>query len=460
MFHFYNTLTRQKEEFKPLRVGEARVYTCGPTVYWFAHIGNWRSYIFSDILCRALEQGDFKVTHIINITDVGHLVGDGDEGEDKMLVAMRREGKSAFEIARFYETAFFSDRDKLNILPASVYPRATEHIAEQIELVKKLEEKGLTYKTSDGIYFDTSKLLEYGRLSGQRGEEKQAGARVKIGKKKNPTDFALWRFSPAGIEREMEWESPWGVGFPGWHLECSAMSKKYLGVPFDIHTGGEDHIPVHHENEIAQTFGADGALEANVWMHNAFLMVNDGKMSKSLGNIYTLAQLEEKGIEPLAFRLFCLSAHYRTKLNFTFEAARAAQNALNKLRETVRDWDIPSGEICGAYGKRFFEAVEDDLNTPQALAVMWEMVGDEAQTSAAKAATLLELDKILGLRLDEYIGKKIEVPEAVQELLKQREAARENKDWTESDRLRDEIAALGFIVEDSPQGQKVKSVLK
>lgn len=455
MFKFYNTLTRQKEEFKPLHAGEVRIYSCGPTVYWFPHIGNWRSYIFADVLRRSLEQNNFKVSHIINITDVGHLVGDGDEGEDKMIVAMKREGKSAYDIARFYETAFMTDRDKLNILPATVYPRATEHISEQIELVKALETKGFTYKTSDGIYFDTSKLPEYGRLSGQKAEEKQGGARVDLGEKKNSTDFALWKFSPTDSKREMEWNSPWGIGFPGWHAECSAMAKKYLGVPFDIHTGGEDHIPVHHENEIAQTMGADDVLEANVWMHNAFLMVDGGKMSKSLGNIYTLSQLEEKGIEPLAFRLFCLGASYRGKLNFTFEAVQAAQNALNKLRETVRDWSEPT-IASSEYIQKFNQAIEDDLNTPQALAVMWEMIGNENLESSVKAATLLDFDKVFGLRLDEYIGKKVDVPEEVLILVKAREEARSSKNWAESDRLRDEIAVKGFVVEDSPQGQKIK----
>jgi len=459
MFQFYNTLTRQKEEFQPLQTNEVRIYTCGPTVYWFPHIGNWRSYVFADILRRSLEQKGFKVSHVINITDVGHLVGDGNEGEDKMIVAMKREGKSAFDIARFYEAAFMVDRDKLNILPAAVYPRATEHIIEQIDLVKKLEEKGFTYKISDGIYFDTSKLSDYGRLSGQKAEEKQAGARVDLGEKRNATDFALWKFSPLDSKREMEWNSPWGVGFPGWHLECSAMAKKYLGVPFDIHTGGEDHIPVHHENEIAQTMGADGVLEANVWLHNAFLMVDGGKMSKSLGNIYTLSQLEEKNIEPLAFRLFCLGANYRGKLNFTFEAVQAAQNAFDKLRETVRDWEVSGEKISEEYKNRFFSAIEDDLNTPQALAVMWEMIGDATCPSSEKAATLFEFDKVLGLKLDEFIGKKTEVPDEVMILVKAREAARVNKNWSESDRLRDEIAKLGFIAEDTSQGQKVKNVL-
>jgi len=462
MFKFYNTLTRQKEEFKPIKSDQVGIYSCGPTVYWFPHIGNWRSYIFADVLRRSLEQNSFSVSHIINITDVGHLVGDGNEGEDKMIVAMKREGKSAYDIARFYEAAFMTDRDKLNILPAKVYPRATEHITEQIELVKKLEENGFTYKITDGIYFDTSKLPEYGRLSGQKAEEKQGGARVDLGEKKNSTDFALWKFSPADSKREMEWDSPWGVGFPGWHAECSAMAKKYLDVPFDIHTGGEDHIPVHHENEIAQTMGADGVLEANIWMHNAFLMVDGGKMSKSLGNIYTLSQLEEKGIEPLAFRLFCLGASYRGKLNFTFEAIQGAQNAINKLREIVRDWEStptpnPSPKVGGGeYTQKFNEAIEDDLNTPQALAVMWEMIGDEKIESSVKAAVLLNFDKVFGLRLDEYVGKKIEVPEEVLVLVKAREEARSGKNWAESDRLRDEIATKGFVVEDSPSGQKVK----
>ena len=456
MFYLYNALTRQKEELKPIKAGHIGLYNCGPTVYWFAHIGNWRSYIFSDTLRRTLEQSGFEVTQVVNITDVGHLVGDGDEGEDKMLVAMRREGKSAFDVARFYEEKFLIDSDLLNIQRASVYPRATEHIAEQIEMVKKLETNGFTYRTSDGIYFDTSKLENYGRLSGQKTEEKQAGVRVEMGEKKNASDFALWKFSPADSKREMEWESPWGVGFPGWHLECSAMSKKYLSVPFDIHTGGEDHIAVHHENEIAQTQGADGVLEANVWMHNAFLMVDGGKMSKSLGNVYTISELREKGIEPLAFRLFCLGAHYRAKLNFTFEAAQAAQNALDKLREIVRGWETPSEEICDDYGKRFLEAVRDDLNTPQALAIMWEMVGDEKCVSATKAGTLIEFDKIFGLELEKYIGKKIEIPAEVAELLKVREIARAEKNWSESDRLRDKIEELGFVVEDSSEGQKVK----
>jgi cysteinyl-tRNA synthetase len=372
---------------------------------------------------------------------------------------MKREGKSAYEIARFYEAAFMADRDKLNILPAAVYPRATEHIAEQIELVKKLEEKGFTYKTSDGIYFDTSKLPEYGQLSGQKAEEKQGGARVDLGEKKGATDFALWKFSPLGSKREMEWPSPWGIGFPGWHLECSAMSKKYLGVPFDIHVGGEDHIAVHHENEIAQTMGADGVLEANFWLHNAFLMVDGGKMSKSLGNIYTLAELEVKEIEPLAYRLFCLGAHYRAKLNFTFEAVQAAQKALNKLREALRDLNVP-GKIDLDYKNKFNKTIEDDLNTSQALAVMWELVGDEKTESSAKAATLLDFDKVLGLKLGDFIGRPIGLPVKVSVLLEERKAARDKKDWAEADRLRDEIAALGFVVEDSPQGQKVKSVLK
>lgn len=405
MFVFNNTLTRQKEEFKPINLGKVGIYTCGPTVYWFAHIGNWRAYVFADLLRRALEHGGFEVRHIINITDVGHLVGDGDEGEDKMLLAMRREGKTAFDIARFYEAAFLADSGKLNILTASVYPRATEHIAEQIELVKKLEERELTYKTSDGIYFNTAALPEYGRLSGQSAEEKQAGARVEIGEKKNKTDFALWKFSPTGSKREMEWNSPWGVGFPGWHLECSAMSKKYLGVPFDIHTGGEDHIAVHHENEIAQTMGADGVFEANFWLHNAYLLVDGGKMSKSLGNIYTLNQLAEKGIEPMALRLFFLGAHYRTKLNFTFEAVQGAQKALERLRTWVGEGS--ENTDVREYRRRFFEAIDDDLNSPQA----WRPCGKCLVTRLAlrrpKAKLFWSLTRFWGWDLNSILVRKL-----------------------------------------------------
>lgn len=454
MLMLYNTLTRQKEELKPIKPGHIGMYSCGPTVYWFAHIGNMRAFLFADMLHRTLKVNGFDVTMIMNITDVGHLVGDGDEGEDKMIVAMQREGKTAYEIADFYTQHFYEDLDRLNIERPERFTKATEHIQEQIEMVKKLEENGFTYRTSDGVYFDTSKLPAYGRLSGQKAEEKKAGARVEMGEKRNATDFALWKFSPEGSTREMEWDSPWGTGFPGWHIECSAMSTKYLGNLFDIHTGGVDHIPVHHENEIAQTMGAEGTIEANVWMHSEFLTMDGGKMSKSLGNLYTIQDLVEKGYDPLAYRYFVLGAHYRTKLNFTFEALEAAQNALHRLQDLVRDWDVPAVG-CAEFEQRFLDALNDDLNTPQALAVMWEMVESD-QPSSAKAQALLAFDRVLGFRLNEYIAKQLQVPEEVRKLMEERETARAQKDWGESDRLRDEIASLGFEVEDTAAGGKVR----
>ncbi|KKR04479.1 MAG: Cysteine-tRNA ligase [Candidatus Uhrbacteria bacterium GW2011_GWF2_39_13] len=454
MIHLYNTLTRQKEEFISIHEGKVGIYSCGPTVYWFAHIGNMRSFLFADILRRTLELNGYEVKMVMNITDVGHLTGDLDDGEDKMLVAMRREGKTAEEIALFYTQAFMKDLAQLNIKPANIYPKATDHIPEQIQMVRQLEKNGFTYKTSDGIYFDTSKLSQYGRLSGQKSEEKKAGARVEMGEKRNTTDFALWKFSPQNSSRDMEWDSPWGVGFPGWHLECSAMSMKYLDVPFDIHTGGVDHIAVHHENEIAQTQADEGVLEANVWMHSEFLTVNDGKMSKSLGNLYTVEDLQDKGFDPLVYRYFVLGAHYRSKLNFTFEGLEAAKNALYKLRETVREWNQPE-DGSSELEEAFIKALNDDLNTPQALAIVWELV-NAPLPSSIKAHSLLWMDKVLGLRLEEFIAQPVQIPLEIQELVNEREEARIQKDWAKSDVLRKEIEQRGYFIEDTQQGTKVK----
>lgn len=452
----YNTLAKSKQEFKSIQPKNVGVYSCGPTVYWFAHIGNMRAFLFADVLCRTLRFSGYVVNQVMNITDVGHLTDDADEGEDKMMVAMKREGKTAYEIAEFYTQRFFADLEKLNVTLASSYPRATEHIAEQIEMIQQLEKNGFTYKTSDGIYFDTSKLQDYGRLSGQKSEEKQAGSRVDMGEKKNVTDFALWKFSPVNVKREMEWPSPWGIGFPGWHIECSAMSKKYLGVPFDIHTGGIDHIAVHHENELAQTEGAEGKLEANYWMHNEFITVYGGKMSKSLGNVYTIDQLVEKGFDPLAFRYLCLQAHYRSKLNFTWESLEGAQNALNRLRSTVRSWNAPQKGAVD-FEQKFLDVLNDDLNTPEALSIMWQLVDSDEPTSA-KATSLLKFDQVLGLNLDKFIAKSVEIPTEVQQILDERATARAEKNWADSDRLRAEIEKLGFIVEDKPDGQKVREM--
>ncbi len=453
----YNTLTRKKEDFEPIHKGKVGIYACGPTVYWFAHIGNLRSFVFADVLRRTLMHSGLEVKFVMNITDVGHLTDDASDGEDKMIVAMKREGKTAYEIAEFYTQAFMKDIERLNILPADEYPRATGHIQEQIEMVEALEKNGYTYQTSDGVYFDTSKLKNYGRLSGQSAEDKKAGARIDMGEKKNSTDFALWKITPStgsGSNRQMEWESPWGMGFPGWHIECSAMSVKYLDAPFDIHTGGIDHIAVHHENELAQTEGALDALQANVWMHGEFLTVDGGRMGKSLGNLFTVDDLIQRGFDPIDFRYLVLGAHYRTQLNFTFEALTAAQNALNRLRETVRGWDAPEGGI-EEFEDRFNAALADDLNTPQALAVMWEMV-DSAHPTGARAKSLLRFDEVLGLGLDLYISIPLEVPENVQILVREREQARGDKDWGLSDELREKITGLGYTVEDTDSGSVVK----
>jgi cysteinyl-tRNA synthetase len=451
----YNTLSRKKEIFKPIHKDKVGLYTCGPTVYWFAHIGNMMAYVVADLLCRTLEYNGLKVKQVMNITDVGHLTSDEDEGEDKMIIAMRREGKSAYDIAGFYTAKFVQDVESLNVKPAFEYPRATDHIPEQIDLVKQLEEKGFTYRTDDGIYFDTSKLKDYGRLSGQAAEEKKAGARVELGQKKNPTDFALWKFSPKDEKREMEWDSPWGVGFPGWHLECSAMSVKYLGIPFDIHTGGVDHIAVHHENEIAQSAGAFDKLQANYWVHNDHITIDNGKMSKSLGNLFLMDDLAKKGFEPLAYRYFVLGAHYRTKHNFTWEVLEAAQNSLNNLRDAVRDWDKP-GAGSKKYEKLFQEAVNNDLDLPGALAVVWNMVQDDKVKTADRAASLSKFDQVLGLDLDKYIAKPVKVPGNVKKLVKEREQVRKEKDFKRSDELRDEIAEAGFVVEDTSEGSVLR----
>ncbi|MBU0540699.1 cysteine--tRNA ligase [Patescibacteria group bacterium] len=453
MIRLWNTPSRKKEELKPLQAGKIGLYACGPTVYQRAHIGNFRAYIMEDVLRRVLEHDGFSVKHVMNITDVGHLTDDADEGEDKLEKASAETGSTAREIAEKFTKLFFEDSRRLQILAPTKAPKATEHIKEQIALIEELEKKGFTYNTSDGVYFDTSKFPDYGKFSGQPLEEKEAGARVAANpEKKNPTDFALWKFSPVGSKRQMEWPSPWGVGFPGWHIECSAMAEKYLGQPFDIHAGGVDHIPVHHENEIAQSVAAYGKPLADYWFHVEFLLVDGRKMSKSLGNIFTLDDLEKKGFDPLAVRYFFLGAHYRQKQNFTFDALQAAQNALTKLRVIVQDWEKPKTG-CADLEAEFYAALDDDLNTPQALAVLWKMVDSDNPTSA-KAETLMAMDKILGLGLEKYVSKPVKIAKDIQELLVQREAARNEKDWVEADKLRDEIAKRGWSVEDTAEGQK------
>jgi cysteinyl-tRNA synthetase len=455
----FNSLTRKKEEFKPIVVSKAGIYTCGPTVYDRASIGNFRSYLFSDLLRRTLELNGYEVRQVINITDVGHLVSDSSEGEDKLEKASKATGESAWDISKKYTAMFFDDMEKLNILAPFRTPKATEHITQQIELIKVLEEKGFTYKITDGIYFDVSKFADYGKLSGQKLEEKQEGARIGVNdEKRNPADFALWKFSPKDQKRQMEWESPWGIGFPGWHIECSAMSEEYLGVPFDIHTGGIDHIPVHHTNEIAQTEAARGKSLANYWMHNDFLLVDSGKMSKSLQNTYSLDDLKEKGFEPLAYRYFFLGAHYRVQQNFTWDALEAAQNTLNKLRKIVSE--LPRGDKPSEkYEKMFKEKINDDLDAPGALSVLWIMLKDVSIENSSKYATAILFDKVFGLGLAEVQRKMLDAPDEVYELLELRKKAREEKNWILSDEIREKVRLHGFEIKDTQSGQELEPIV-
>ncbi len=449
----YDTYTRELREFRPLRPPEVGLYTCGPTVYDYAHIGNLRTYVFEDVLRRVLEFNGFKVRHVMNITDVGHLTSDADTGEDKMEKGARRAGKSAWEIAEMYTQAFREDLRHLNIQEPHIWCRATDHIREQIEFIQCIEAKGYTYRTSDGIYFDTSRLPDYGHLARLDIEGLQAGARIDMGEKRNPTDFALWKFSPTDQKRQMEWDSPWGVGFPGWHIECSAMSAKYLGPFFDIHCGGEDHISVHHTNEIAQTQACFGTRLANFWLHGYFLQLDEARMAKSAGGFLRVQTLLDRGYDPLTYRFFCLSAHYRARLNFTWESLDGAAAALNRLRLAAYEWGAP-GTLDEAFLDRFVEQINDDLNMPRAVAVTWELVRSDLP-AAAKKATLLEFDKVLGLRLAEWKPKEEIIPDEIMALVRQRQQARQEKRWKDADALRDQIVAAGYEVKDTPQGPKV-----
>jgi cysteinyl-tRNA synthetase len=451
----YNTLSRKTEDFQPIKKGRANIYACGPTVYNYAHIGNLRTYIFEDILKRVLQYNNYKVQHIMNITDVGHLTSDGDQGEDKMEKGAIREGKTAWQIAKFYTAAFKKDLKDLNILPPNKFPKATDNMKEQIDLIKKLEQKGFTYKTSDGIYFDTAKLKDYGKLAGLDKQQLKAGARVEMGEKKNITDFALWKFSPKGQKRQMEWKSPWGIGFPGWHIECSAMSAKYLGQPFDIHCGGIDHVSVHHTNEIAQSETANDKPLANYWLHGEFMLMGEDKMAKSANNFVTLETLKEKNISPLAYRYLLLQTHYRKQLNFSWEALQAAQNGLNHLYNIVRSWD-KAGPSCSGCEEKFLEAINNDLDMPGALAIMWDLIKDPVYPGSAKKRTILKFDKVLGLGLANLKKQKISIPTEIQTLVAERDGARFSKNWKKSDELRKQIEAEGYVVTDTPEGTKIE----
>ncbi|QQR83624.1 cysteine--tRNA ligase [Candidatus Peregrinibacteria bacterium] len=450
----FNTLTRRKDEFVPIQPGKIGLYCCGPTVYNFAHIGNLRTFLFEDFLRRGLEFLGFDVTQVMNITDVGHLTSDSDEGEDKMEKGAKREGKTVWEIAQFYTDAFMSDMQALNILPAHHFPRATDHIAEMITQIQQIEANGLTYQSGGNVYFDTSKLNDYGKLAQLDKQALQAGARIEVDpNKKNPHDFVLWFTDSKHGNQAMQWDSPWGRGFPGWHIECSAMSMKYLGKQFDIHCGGIDHIPVHHTNEIAQAEGATGQKPwVNVWMHGEFLLIDQGKMAKSGDNFLTLQRLVEKGYHPLDYRYFCLQAHTRKELNFTWEGMDAAKNARRRLNDKVLA--LPDGGAIDASSLERFKAVlADDLNMPEALAMVWKLLDDSTVPDADKRATILKMDQVLGLNLGQVVA--VEIPDAVRELVKQREQARADKNWALSDQLRSDIEKAGFSVKDTGDGSVI-----
>ena len=458
MLKLYNTLTRKKEEFNPIDKNEVRIYSCGPTVYNFAHIGNLRAYLFMDNLRRVLKYNGYTLKHAMNITDVGHLVSDADEGEDKMLKASKRENKDPFEIADNYTQAFLEDMKKLNIDMPEIICRATKHIDVMEEYVKRIIENGYAYETKNTIYFDTSKLDKYGILSNRNIDEQKAGARVELdNEKKNPTDFALWIKAPK--EHLMKWDSFFGECYPGWHLECSAMSEKYLGEIFDIHTGGMDHIPIHHENEIAQGKGYCGKIPANYWMHLDFLQVNGGKMSKSLNNLYTLEELKQKGYLPEVYRMFNFSSHYKKPINFTFEAMESTKVALNRLKEGyIRNLDGTDNVdeiVLNEFENRFLDAINDDLNMPQAMSVIWDLIKYDKK-SPKIAKLLIKFDLVLGLNIDKK--EEVNLPEEILNILEERKEARKNKEWNKSDELRDKLKELGYIVKDTKDGQIVEKV--
>ncbi len=457
----YNTLTHSKNEFTPLTGNCVRIYSCGPTVYNYAHIGNLRTYIFMDLLRRSLKWNGYGLQNVMNITDVGHLVSDGDEGEDKMAKTAREQKKTPWEIAEYFTGIFLKDIDRLNISRPEIIAKATDHIPEMIDFIDRLDKKGYAYETTDGIYYDIGKFPDYGRLSGITLEDQLSGARVEVNnEKRHPADFALWKKAPK--EHIMQWESPWGMGYPGWHIECSAMGLKYLGEYFDIHTGGVDHIPIHHENEIAQTEGLLGHRAANFWLHGEFMLVNNGKMSKSLNNTYTIDQLIERGYSPLDFRYFCLNAHYRSKLNFTFAALEGAKKSLSNLRTTIaKHKNVKNNlntDVIDTFLNEFNNAVNDDLNIPRALGVVWNMARYEIKSDALYRE-IIRTDAILGLDLDKE-GIDTQRTEKTDDVLASeiedqillRENAKKAKNYVEADRIRSELKARNIILTDTPNG--------
>ena len=462
---FMNTLGRKVELFTPINSSEVTLYTCGPTVYARAHIGNLRAYIFADILSRTLKYGGYNVKHAMNITDVGHLTSDADSGEDKMQKSAKKSGKTSLEIAEKWTELFFQDIYKLNIKKADIICKATENIAEQIELIKKLEERGYTYETSDGIYFDTDKFPKYAELGKLNIKGLSGGKRISLKEKKRKTDFALWKFSKETEQRDLEWDSPFGKGFPGWHIECSAMCMKYLGETIDIHTGGIDHIPIHHTNEIAQSECATGKKFANYWLHSNFLIMSENeKMSKSKGNIVNLDKLDEKGFSPLIYRYLCLNAHYRKQLVYGDTIFQSASNSYESLKNQIKELGLEGPPEQGAsklkgiaknYLDKFKTAVFNDLNTPQGLAVMWGVLKDKNLNSKEKYSLVYEFDKIFALDIDKINGLGKKIPKEIILLAKEREKSRKNKDWETSDIIRNKIFKKGYSLLDTKKGYKI-----
>lgn len=462
--YFTNTLTKQKEKFKPIRKDEVRIYSCGPTVYKDATIGNMRTNIFQDVLRRVLRYNGYKIKHAMNITDVGHLVSDGDEGEDKMIKSAREENKTPLEIAEHYTQLFFNDLKDLNIETPEIVCKATDHIPEMLEYVEILVKKSYAYETSTAIYFDISKLDKYPILSNLNLNDQKAGARVEVDEeKRNPYDFALWIKAPKN--HLMKWNSPWGPSYPGWHIECSAMSLKYLGEQFDIHTGGIDLIPTHHENEIAQSKGRTGKIPANYWLHGEYLLINGGKMSKSLKNVYLLKDIKDKGYDPLVYKLFCYSCHYKNKLNFTWEGIDSAAKSLERLRNAYQihlhgndelgDVDIRK---LSDIEENFHKAINDDMNMPLAMSYVWETAKFEKKNPNV-AKLLMKFDTVLGLKIDVMQeSNNGEIPEEILGLLEKRKVARDQKDWKKSDEIRDLLKEKGYMVKDTKNGQELDKI--
>ena len=449
----YNTLSRKKEEFKPISEGKVGIYSCGPTVYWNQHIGNMYAFLCWDILVRSLRYLGYEVKWVMNITDVGHMTSDEDNGEDKMEKGAEREGLTVWQIAKKYEKQFLESLEMLNIVKPDKLARATEHIKEQIELAQKIEKNGFAYKTKTGLVFDTDKFIDYAKFANLKLEEMEMGKRLEVDKdKKKPWDFLLWVTNQTN--HQMLWDSPWGKGFPGWHLECTAMSTAYLGQKFDIHTGGIEHIGVHHTNEVAQGFGAFGENTANFWLHNAWLNLKKGKMSKSTGKVYTVGDLMKMGYDPLAFRYLVLQSHYKKGLVFSEESLEAAEKGWLGLRKLMKKWkeEGKKGRVNGVYRQKFIEKISDNLAMPEAIAVVWELTKSDL-SDEDKRSTLLDFDKVLGLRLDEE--KETKVPQEIEKMAKERWEAKKEKKWQEADRLRLKIEKEGWTVLDSQGSYKI-----